>query len=169
MPSRVRLRRVYDPPDAADGTRVLVDRLWPRGLTRSVAHLDEWLKDVAPTTELRRWFGHDPARFLEFSQRYHRELAALPARDAWLTLWRLTRQTPVTLLTATTDLTNSHARVLADMLNRSSPDTDDGDPDDDLGGDPACWLARVCPACGRLADRDPPTTCSRCGADLPAG
>jgi uncharacterized protein YeaO (DUF488 family) len=134
MPYEVRLRRVYDPPDPDDGTRVLVDRLWPRGLARTAAHLDEWFKDVAPSAELRRWFGHDPARFPEFAQRYREELAVPPARDAWLALCRLTRRTSVTLLTATADLTNSHARVLIDMLNRPLPDAGAGDEDDDLGG-----------------------------------
>jgi uncharacterized protein YeaO (DUF488 family) len=65
----VRARRVYEAPDAADGRRVLVDRLWPRGLAKAAAHIDEWLKAIAPSDELRRWYGHDPAKFGEFRRR----------------------------------------------------------------------------------------------------
>ena len=72
--ARVTVRRVYDEPEPADGTRVLVDRIWPRGLTKVRAALDEWLKDVAPSRELREWYGHDPERFAEFGRRYRAEL-----------------------------------------------------------------------------------------------
>ena len=74
-PLDVRVRRVYDEPSAADGTRVLVDRVWPRGLRKDALRLDDWAKDVAPSTELRTWSGHDPAKFGEFRQRYLGELA----------------------------------------------------------------------------------------------
>ena len=70
----VRVRRVYDEPAGDDGARVLVDRLWPRGLTKARADLTEWCKEVAPSTELRRWYGHDPAKFNEFARRYRAEL-----------------------------------------------------------------------------------------------
>ena len=70
----VRVRRVYEEPEEQDGARVLVDRIWPRGLSKEKAHLDEWCKDVAPSTELRTWYGHDPARFEEFGRRYRAEL-----------------------------------------------------------------------------------------------
>jgi uncharacterized protein YeaO (DUF488 family) len=70
----VRVRRIYDDPLPADGTRVLVDRLWPRGVTKARAHLDEWCKEIAPLTELREWYHHDPARFAEFTRRYREEL-----------------------------------------------------------------------------------------------
>jgi len=73
--SEVRVKRVYDPRPPGDGLRVLVDRLWPRGLKRDEAAIDLWLKDVAPSAGLRRWFGHDPARWPEFQDRYHTELA----------------------------------------------------------------------------------------------
>lgn len=66
----VRVRRIYDEPTPADGTRVLVDRIWPRGMTRARAHLDQWCKEIAPSTELRKWYHHDPARFEEFTRRY---------------------------------------------------------------------------------------------------
>ena len=114
-----RVRRVYEPPAADDGVRVLVDRLWPRGLAKDAAHVDEWLKDVAPSPELRRWFGHDPDRFTEFARRYRAELAAPPAGHALARLRDLTGQGPVTLLTATRDVAHSHAAVLAKLLPRT--------------------------------------------------
>ena len=70
----VRVRRVYDEPEPEDGTRVLVDRIWPRGLTKDKARLDQWFKQVAPSTELRKWYSHDPERFEEFGRRYREEL-----------------------------------------------------------------------------------------------
>ncbi len=70
----VRIKRAYEEPDGGDGERILVDRLWPRGLTKEKAKLDLWLKDVAPSTELRKWFSHDPAKWAEFQRRYHEEL-----------------------------------------------------------------------------------------------
>ena len=79
MKPDIRARRVYDPAEPDDGTRVLVDRLWPRGLRKDAARLDEWAKDVAPSSELRTWFGHDPAKFGEFCRRYTR--GTLPRRD----------------------------------------------------------------------------------------
>jgi uncharacterized protein YeaO (DUF488 family) len=115
-PAQVRLRRVYDPPDPADGQRVLVDRLWPRGLTKSAAALDEWLKAVAPSDELRRWYGHEPEKFPEFRERYQQELRS-PDRSAALDhLRQLARSGTVTLLTATKDIGHSEAAVLADDL-----------------------------------------------------
>jgi uncharacterized protein YeaO (DUF488 family) len=107
--------RVYD-ADAPAGARILVDRLWPRGVTKEDARLDEWLKDAAPSTELRRWYRHDPTRFDEFSQRYREELAQPPAADAVRHLTDLSQAGPVTLLTATRDVDHSGARVLHDQL-----------------------------------------------------
>jgi uncharacterized protein YeaO (DUF488 family) len=112
----VRLRRVYEEPSPEDGTRVLVDRLWPRGLTKEKAALDEWLKDVAPSTELRRWYGHDPARFEEFRRRYERELDGPEQAAALAGLRDTAGQQTVTLLTATKDIDHSEAAVLADLL-----------------------------------------------------
>jgi uncharacterized protein YeaO (DUF488 family) len=115
---QIRLRRVYDDPSPDDGVRVLVDRVWPRGMTKSEARLDEWLKDVAPSTQLRRWYGHRPERFTEFRDRYLAELAD-PNRAAALEHLRtLLVQGPVTLLTATRDVTHSQAAVLAELLHR---------------------------------------------------
>lgn len=70
----IKLKRVYETPSASDGTRILVERLWPRGLTKADAAIDEWVKDVAPSPELRKWYGHDPAKWQEFQRRYRREL-----------------------------------------------------------------------------------------------
>jgi uncharacterized protein YeaO (DUF488 family) len=112
----IRLARVYDPPGPGDGTRVLVDRLWPRGLSQDAAALDAWAKEVAPSGELRIWFGHDPARFEVFAERYRTELAA-PERAAALDeLRRRAARGTLTLLTATKSLDISHAAVLAKIL-----------------------------------------------------
>jgi uncharacterized protein YeaO (DUF488 family) len=116
MAAAVRLRRVYDEPSPEDGTRVLVDRVWPRGLRKDAARLDEWAKEVAPSTELRRWYGHDPARFTEFRRRYERELAEPERRAALDRLRDLAREGTVTLLTATRDIEHSQAAVLAQRL-----------------------------------------------------
>jgi uncharacterized protein YeaO (DUF488 family) len=106
---------VYDPP-AGPAVRVLVDRLWPRGLRRDDAPFDEWCKDVAPSTDLRRWFGHDPDRYGEFARRYRDELTQPEAAAAVQRLRELTAGSGVVLLTATKDVEISAARVLADVL-----------------------------------------------------
>lgn len=112
----IRVARVYQPPDPTDGVRVLVDRLWPRGLGKEEAALDEWCKDVAPSPELRRWYGHDPARFPEFRRRYRDELAQPERADALAHLHDLARTGTLTLLTATRDVRISGAAVLAEVL-----------------------------------------------------
>jgi uncharacterized protein YeaO (DUF488 family) len=113
----VRVARVYDRPAAGDGARVLVDRLWPRGLAARAAALDDWCKQVAPSNELRSWYGHDPERFDEFSARYLDELRD-PDRAAALDgLRKLARRRDVILLTATRALEISHAAVLARVLS----------------------------------------------------
>ncbi|HEY6279031.1 MAG TPA: DUF488 family protein [Streptosporangiaceae bacterium] len=119
-PSQVRLRRVYDEPEPADGRRVLVDRLWPRGLSRDRAAVDDWLRAVAPSDELRRWYGHEPGKFGDFRQRYQQELRTPEGSAALGQLRELARSGPVTLLTATRDLQHSQAAVLAELL-RSAP------------------------------------------------
>lgn len=113
---QVRVARVYDEPSG--GTRVLVDRVWPRGVSKDAAHLNLWLKDVAPSTELRRWYAHDPAKFTEFRRRYEAELAEPPAAGALRRLRELAAEGPLTLLTATKDVPRSNAAVLADLLTR---------------------------------------------------
>jgi uncharacterized protein YeaO (DUF488 family) len=113
---RIQVRRVYDQPEPTDGARVLVDRIWPRGISKDAARLEEWAKDVAPSTELRRWYGHDPDRFEEFRRRYLAELDQPEPRAAVSRLRALAADGPVTLLTATRDLSLSQAAVLADYL-----------------------------------------------------
>ena len=110
------VRRIYDDDVGAPGYRVLVDRLWPRGIRKADANLDEWLKDAAPSTELRRWYGHDPERFTEFARRYRAELRRAPASGAVDHLLELASTRPIVLLTATGDVEHSGARVLHDHL-----------------------------------------------------
>jgi uncharacterized protein YeaO (DUF488 family) len=112
----VRVRRVYEEPEPGDGTRVLVDRIWPRGLTKAKAALDEWYKDVAPSDELRKWYGHDPDRFEEFGRRYRLELHDPRRAEALAHLRALARDRPLTLLTATRQPEISEAAVLAGLL-----------------------------------------------------
>lgn len=116
--AKVRIRRIYDPPARGDGIRVLVDRLWPRGLTTAQAHIDHWCKAVAPSTELRKWYSHDPSRFDEFTRRYHLELKEPERSDALAHLRELARDGTLTLLTATKQPEISEAEVLARMLRR---------------------------------------------------
>jgi uncharacterized protein YeaO (DUF488 family) len=140
MNADVRVARIYDEPGAGDGTRVLVDRVWPRGVSKAAAALDEWAKDVAPSTELRKWYGHDPAKFEEFRRRYAVELIG-PAQRAALARLRGLAGTgkPLILLTATRDVEHSQAAVLAELL-RQEPE----------GGEAACYAHLVCPECGAL-------------------
>jgi uncharacterized protein YeaO (DUF488 family) len=113
---RVQVRRIYDDPAKSDGTRVLVDRVWPRGMSRETAHIDEWRRDIAPSTELRKWYGHDHEQFEEFTRRYIVELQE-PERMAALTdLRSLARRGPVTLLTATKEPEFSQAAVLVNLV-----------------------------------------------------
>jgi uncharacterized protein YeaO (DUF488 family) len=112
---QLKIKRIYEPAETADGYRILVDRLWPRGVSRDQAALDLWLKDVAPSPELRTWWDHDPARLDEFSERYQAELSDNPAvaelEDA------RGRHDPVTLLYAAHDPEVNHARVLKSYLD----------------------------------------------------
>ncbi|MDE2465664.1 MAG: DUF488 family protein [Alphaproteobacteria bacterium] len=114
MTAGIHLRRAYDAPGAEDGLRVLVDRLWPRGLVRASAKIDMWLRDIAPSDALRRWFGHEPARWDAFAMRYRSELMANPTPMA--ELLRLCRAGPVTLLFAAHDTERNNAVVLRDVL-----------------------------------------------------
>jgi uncharacterized protein YeaO (DUF488 family) len=114
--SHVEVRRVYDAPRADDGRRVLVDRLWPRGLSKERAHLDEWCKQIAPSTDLRRWYGHDPGRYDEFSRRYRAELEDPDRAAALAHLRELAGRGQLTLLTATKRGDISEAAVLKDLL-----------------------------------------------------
>lgn len=120
MSADIRIRRVYDEPSPADGARVLVDRVWPRGMRKDAARLDEWAKDVAPSAELRTWYQHDPAKFGEFRRRYTAELAEPGPREALNRLRALAADQPVTLLTATKALELSQAAVLAGLLRETA-------------------------------------------------
>ncbi|MGA7488546.1 MAG: DUF488 domain-containing protein [Xanthobacteraceae bacterium] len=112
--SRIKLKRVYEPAARSDGTRVLVDRLWPRGLRKEAAAIDHWLKDLAPSTALRQWFGHDVERWAEFRQRYRAEIAEHP--EALAALESLARKGPVTLLFGAHDELHNNAVVLRELL-----------------------------------------------------
>jgi uncharacterized protein YeaO (DUF488 family) len=117
--TEVRVRRVYDEPAIQDGARVLVDRIWPRGLSREKAALTQWCKVIAPSSELRRWYGHDPARFAEFARRYRQELEQPERSGALAYLRQLASRQPLTLLTATRQPEISQAAVLAELLRRA--------------------------------------------------
>lgn len=110
----IRLRRVYEPAAPEDGERVLVERLWPRGMRKADLQMDAWAKDVAPTTELRRWFGHDPAKWEEFQRRYRGELDTEP--EAWAPLLEAARKGTVTLLFSSHDAEHNNAVVLKSYL-----------------------------------------------------
>ena len=112
----IRVRRVYDPPRSDDGARVLVDRLWPRGLAKADAKLDLWCKDLGPSHELRKWFGHDPKRWDEFRERYARELAAPERSELVADLLARAREGRVTLLFGARDEEHNQARALAEWL-----------------------------------------------------
>jgi uncharacterized protein YeaO (DUF488 family) len=118
---RVRLRRVYEQATDDDGLRVLVDRIWPRGLRKDSARLDHWIKDAAPSTELRKWYRHEPAKFDQFEHRYRDEPSDDPqARAALGRLRELADHHRVTLLTATRDIEHSQAAVLQQLLQHNT-------------------------------------------------
>jgi uncharacterized protein YeaO (DUF488 family) len=154
MQPDIRVRRVYDAPEPQDGRRVLVDRLWPRGLRKDAARFDEWAKDVAPSTELRKWYGHDPEKFGQFCRRYTAELAQGTPRSALDHLAALTAAGPVTLLTATRDVDHSEAVVLAQLL-RQQPSGESAE-----GGEAACYAHLVCPECGAVSTEGHRSECS---------
>ncbi|HEX4245921.1 MAG TPA: DUF488 family protein [Acidimicrobiales bacterium] len=112
----VRVRRIYEEPSDQDGARILVDRIWPRGMTKERAHLDQWDKEVAPSTALRKWYDHDPERFAEFERRYRAELAGEEGAEAVERLSDVAGERTVTLLTATKRTEISAATVLARLL-----------------------------------------------------
>lgn len=110
------IKRIYAPPDRGDGVRILVDRLWPRGVSRSAASIDRWLKEIAPSPALRKWFNHDPARFSEFRDRYRGELDGNPEPAAEIA--DLVKDHDVTLVYAARSESINHARVLAEYLGQ---------------------------------------------------
>jgi uncharacterized protein YeaO (DUF488 family) len=110
----IQIKRVYDPPGPDDGARFLVERLWPRGIKKTDLVMDAWLKEAAPSTELRQWFGHDPARWSEFRRRYFAELSQRP--EAWQPIVAAARRGNVTLLYSARDETHNNALALHDYL-----------------------------------------------------
>jgi uncharacterized protein YeaO (DUF488 family) len=112
----VRIKRVYDKPTRADGRRVLVDRVWPRGLTKEKAQIDDWLKEIAPSARLRKWFGHDPARWKEFKKRYAKELD--DQREPLEQLAREARKRTVTLLFGAKDVEHNNAAALKEQIEK---------------------------------------------------
>ncbi len=117
-PPAIGIKRVYDPPSSRDGLRILVDRLWPRGIAKASLDYDDWARDLAPSNTLRKWYGHDPQRWAEFRRRYREELR--PQRDALAALRAKIKGGAATLLTATRELDLSHATVLRALLRRKS-------------------------------------------------
>lgn len=117
---RVQIKRAYEPRARGDGTRVLVDRIWPRGVTKEKADLHEWCKDIAPSTTLRKWYGHDPERFKEFARRYRAELKEPERAKALDHLRTLAKERTLTLITATNDPRISEAAVLVQLLGKAS-------------------------------------------------
>ena len=115
----IRLKRAYEDPSPSDGRRVLVDRLWPRGVTKERAAIDVWLQDVAPSTELRRWFGHDPDKWPEFQRRYREELRGRPLELAELK--GLAAAGPITFVYGARDQERNAAVVLKDVVERRPP------------------------------------------------
>jgi uncharacterized protein YeaO (DUF488 family) len=158
---KIHARRVYEDALPQDGTRVLVDRLWPRGVSREKAQLGEWLKPVAPSTGLRRWFGHSAERFEEFRTRYRAELELPERAESVQHLRELVAAGDLSLLTAARNVDCSHAAVLVELLT----DAQNVEPREE-GGDSACWIRHVCPNCGALEESEVATICSRCHAEL---
>jgi uncharacterized protein YeaO (DUF488 family) len=114
----VKLKRASEPVKRGDGYRVLVERLWPRGVRKQDLPLDAWAKEVAPSTDLRKWFQHDPERWAEFQKRYKRELAKKPAKDRLRELADRSAHGTVTLVFATHDAEHSNAKVLRDLFSK---------------------------------------------------
>jgi uncharacterized protein YeaO (DUF488 family) len=110
----LKLKRVYEKPEAEDGARYLIDRLWPRGVAKASLKIEAWLKDVAPSDDLRHWFHHDPKKWNEFRRRYFDELNAKP--DVWAPLVEASRKGPVTLVYSAQDVEHNNAAALAEYL-----------------------------------------------------
>jgi uncharacterized protein YeaO (DUF488 family) len=121
----VRLKRAYEEPEQSDGYRVLVDRLWPRGVRKEQLRLDEWARQIAPSPGLRKWFGHDPAKWQEFRERYREELSGPEQREILTALAARLRKGPVTLVYSARDEAHNDAVVLAELLEGM---TGDGPP-----------------------------------------
>ena len=114
----IKMKRIYEKPDRTDGKRVLVDRLWPRGVRKEEALIDEWFKDIAPSDELRRWYGHKVERWEDFRKRYRAELSKAPANELVQKLQKEGKRSTVTLLFAASDSEHSNAAVLKELLEK---------------------------------------------------
>lgn len=114
MSSQIQIKRIYEGLDPSDGYRVLIDRLWPRGVKKETAHLDEWLKTISPSDDLRKWFNHDPEKFKEFRELYIKELA--DKKDELMRLHKISLKQTVTLLFAAKDELYNNAQVLQDLI-----------------------------------------------------
>lgn len=117
--TEIKIKRIYSPSSPGDGRRILVDRLWPRGIKKADAALDQWARDIAPSTELRKWFSHDAARFDTFAERYAAELAGNPAWPEFLS--DVLACDTVTLLYSARDEQHNNAAVLAKMIEKEQP------------------------------------------------
>lgn len=166
----IHIARAYDEVDPALGRRVLVDRLWPRGLARASAPFDEWLRDVAPSAELRRWYGHRPERFEAFADRYRSELAQGPPAEGLGRLEMIARTEGLVVVTATRDVERSGAAVLFSLLTSPGGDRDHlsrahtggtgqrgqmargGAGGAEEGGDAPCYAHLLCPDCGVVVE-----------------
>lgn len=115
----IRIKRVYEKPSGRDGIRILVDRVWPRGRTKEQARLDAWRKELAPSTALRTWFGHDPAKWMEFQTRYRKELSLPAQKSAVEDLARLAHAQTITLLYGASDTEHNQAVVLKDCIDNA--------------------------------------------------
>ena len=116
----LKLKRAYEPVESTDGKRILIDRLWPRGVSKSEARVDEWLKDLAPSTELRTWFGHDPQKWEEFRKRYIKELSSPDKTGLLEDIARRARRETITLIYSAKDTEHSDVKVLEQLITQQS-------------------------------------------------
>jgi uncharacterized protein YeaO (DUF488 family) len=114
----LKIKRAYDKPESADGKRILIDRLWPRGISKADARIDEWLKDLGPSTDLRKWFGHDPEKWEEFRKRYIKELSAPDKSMLLEKIARTAEHGSITLIYSAKDTEHSDVKVLEDLINK---------------------------------------------------
>ena len=117
----IRIKRAYAPPEASDGVRILVDRLWPRGVSKDAARIDEWRKDLAPSNVLRKWFGHDPSKWEEFQSRYRTELEAAEKMDELRILGKRAGKETITLVYAARDEARNNAMAIKKLVETLSP------------------------------------------------
>ncbi|PKN67551.1 MAG: DUF488 domain-containing protein [Deltaproteobacteria bacterium HGW-Deltaproteobacteria-15] len=114
----LKIKRAYEKKESTDGRRILIDRLWPRGLTKAEAEIDEWIKELSPSSQLRKWYGHDPEKWAEFKKRYVRELSSADKKDLLDDLAQEASHRNVTLVYGARDTEHSDARVLEGLLKR---------------------------------------------------